>query len=116
MAELSFVEEGFDRVQEAFKNAGDEIEKFQKQFDKRRKRFEKDTQKRVKQLRTDLRKQPIVKRVEKVQKDASKQFENAVDTMLSTLQIASQADLKRIDRKLSQLTRKLNAIEKSQSA
>lgn len=116
MAQQSFVEDGFDRVQEAFRNAGGEIEKFQKELAKRRKQFEKDTQKRVKKFQTDLRKQPIVKRVETIQKDATKQVENAVDSMLSALQIASQSDLKRIDRKLSQLTRKLNAIEKTGKA
>ena len=125
MAETNIVESSIDRVQEAFRNVEDGFDKFQKDLAKRRKRVEKDAQKRVKQLRTDLRKNKLVKRVETLQKDTvkqietlqkdtAKQIESGVETLLSTLQIASQSDLKKIDRKLGQLSRKLREIEKAQ--
>ena len=55
----NFFEEGIDRVQSAWTSVEDELEKFQKNFEKRRKRIEKQTEKQVKWLR----KTPLAPRV-----------------------------------------------------
>jgi hypothetical protein len=115
MAEANIVEESIDRVQEAFRNVEDEIEKFQKRFAKRRKRVEKDARQRIKKLRADFSRNSLVKRAESFQKDATKQVEQGIESMLASLQIASQSDVKKLDRKLGQISRKLNALEKAQS-
>lgn len=116
MAQANFVEEQIDRVQTAFDSVQDEFEKFQKQFGKRRKQFEKETQKRVKRLQGELRRNSLVKRAESFQKDATRQIESGVDRVLSTFQIASQSDIKKLDRKLGQISRKLNTLEKVRKA
>lgn len=114
MAQPTFVEEGLDRVQSAFGSVQEELERLQKELGKRRRSFEKEAQKRVRQLRSELRKNGLVKRAESFQKDAARRLETGVESVLSTFQIASQGDLKRIDRKLGQISRKLTALEKDQ--
>ena len=111
--QANFVEESIDRVQNAVRSVEGEFERLQKQFDKRRKQFEKETQKRVKRFRADISKRPIVKRAESLRSDAAKQLEGGVETILSTLQIASKSEVQKIDRKLSQINRKLGQLEKN---
>jgi chromosome segregation ATPase len=136
--QTNVIEESYDRLQEAVESVTDEIGALQKRFDKRRKSFERDTRKRVSAVQRDLkkndlykraeslrkqttkriegfqkdlRKTPVVKRAEKLRKDANKRFESTVDDLLSTLQIASRSDVRKLDRKLTQINRKLSAID-----
>lgn len=109
--QTSFVGESIDRVQEAFQSVGDEFERLQEQIDDRRKQFEAQTQKRVKKLQKDLRKQPLYKRAETFRKDATKQIEQGVEGILNALQIASSSDMKKLDRKLNAINRRLKEIE-----
>jgi len=115
MAEQGFVEESYDRVQTAFRSWGDELEKFQKQMDKRRKKFERDAQRRVKQVRSEFRKNPLVKRAEGIREDAEKQIENRFDDVLGFFQIATRADVQKLDRRLAKLTKRLKELEKTSS-
>ena len=89
-----------------------EFEKLQKEFGKRRKQFRRDTQKQVKKIRADLRTRPLVKRAESLRSDAAKQLDSGVDSVLSLLRIASRSDVEKLDRKLGQINRKLNQMEK----
>ncbi len=110
--QVGFVEDSIDRVQSAVRSVEDEFERLQKQFGKRRKQLEREAQKRVKQIRTEIRKQPLVKRAESLRGDARKQIETGVETILATLQIASRGEVQRLDRKLGQINRKLSQLEK----
>jgi len=116
MAQATLVEAGIDRVQEVLRNAEGEFEKLQKRFDKRRKQLEKDAEKRIKHFRSEFRKNTIVKRAETFQKDAVRQLEERVDQFLSRLQIASQGDIKKLDKKLGQISKKLSALEKTRGS
>ena len=109
--QTSFVAESIDRVQEVIQSVGDEFERLQGQFGDRRKEFEKQTQKRVKQLQKDLHKQPLWKRADTLRRDASKQIEQSVDSILSVFQIASTSDMKKLDRRLNALGKRLKEIE-----
>jgi phage shock protein A len=105
-------EDGIDRVQSAWTSVEDEFEKLQKRVEKRRKRFEKETEKQVKWLR----KTPLAKRVESFREDATRQLEANFENFLGLLPVASQSRVKRLERRVSQLTRKLNALEKAQTS
>ncbi len=120
--QASFVQEGVDRVNEAFRTLDGEFDRIQKRIQSRRKSIEKQlttgrrdlekrTRKQVKRLRTELRKNPVLKRAESMRADATKQIESGVESVLSAFQIASKSDLTRIDRKISQLTRKLKEMD-----
>ncbi len=120
--QVSFVQEGVDRFNTAFERIDEERLRLQKQIRARRKSFEKQvtsgrrdfekrTRKQVKRLRTELRRYPVVKRVERLQADARRQIEENVDRLLSLLPIASRSDLQRIDRKLERISRKLKDLE-----
>ncbi len=112
----SFVEESIDRVQSAMRSVEDEFEKIQRNIQDRRKNFEKQTRKQVKRLRSEFRKNPLVTRAEEIRADAVNQIESSVDSLLDWLPVASRADLRKIDRKLNQLTKKLKSLEKSQAS
>lgn len=154
--QTSAIEEGYDRLQEAFESIGDEISSLQKRALKQRKTLEKDTRKRVTKIRKDIRTSDLVKRAEKFQselekdiransyvkrarkfqheverdienneyvkrarklrKDASKRFEQRMDGVLETFQIASSSDVKKLDRKLGQINRKLKELEKARAS
>lgn len=131
MAEASFVQDSVDRFRDAFGSIEGEFEKVQKDLLARRKKLEKrltgqrkdlekrfasqrkDLEKRTKKLRTEIEKNPTVKRIEGMRKDANKQFEQGVSDVLGALQIASKGDVQRIDRKISQLNRKLKEMERA---
>lgn len=124
MAEqASILQDGVDRFRDAFGSIEDEIQRVQKDLKARRRSFEKqlnssrrDFEKRTKKLRTDLRRNPTVKQIDSLRKRASRQLEQGVTDVLSALQIASKNDVQRIDRKISQLTRKVKEIERRKRA
>ena len=118
------IQEGIGRIQAAYQGVGDEVEKLQKQLAnrrkslekelaKRRKTLEKDARKRVDGLLKEIRNNEWVKRAEDLREDASKQIEEGLESVLGTLQIASRNEVRRIDRKISQLHRKLKELEKA---
>jgi hypothetical protein len=106
-----------------FRSIDGELRRVQKQLATRRRTFEKQlasgrrdierqTRKQVKRLQTELRKSPLVKRAQTLRSEATQQIDNVVDRVLATLQIASKADLDRIDRKLTLLARKLKELDR----
>ena len=119
MAQVNIVQEGVERVRDAVSSVESDLQRAQKRLEKRwasrRKRLERETQKRVKRVRAELRKNAYVKRAQEVVDDATRQFEQAVDSLLGVLQIASRRDVNRIDRKLGQINRKLRDLEKTAS-
>ncbi len=105
----NFIDEGIDRVQEAWTSVEDEFDKLQKNFQKRRKSFEKQTEKRVKKFEGT----PFGKRIVSFREDAQKQIETNVESILGLFPVASRTEVKRLERKVTQLTRKVNALEKA---
>jgi len=132
--QASIVQEGIDRFRDAFGNLEDELERVQKQIRTRRRRFEKqldanrsaiekrissgrkDLEKRTRKLREDVRKNRAFQRLDSLRKDATRRYEEGVESLLGLLQIASKGDVQRIDRKISQLSRKLKDVEQQKKA
>jgi hypothetical protein len=98
----NFFDESIDRVQSEF-------DKLQKTFEKRRKRVERETEKQLKRIR----KTPLVKRVETLRDDATKQFESNVENLMKILPVASNVQIKRLERKVNTLSRKVTALERT---
>jgi hypothetical protein len=78
-------------------------------FYTRRKRLEKEAEKQVKRFERT----PLGKRLASLREDARKQIERNVENLVGLLPIASSAEVKRLERKVTTLTRKVNALEKS---
>ena len=112
MAEANFIEEGMDRIEDAFRSIEKDLRRLQKRADKRRKQFERQAEKRVKQLQSDFRNNSVVKRAESLRGDAVKAIEEQVDVVLANLRIASQADVHKLERKVAQLNKKVRELEK----
>ena len=121
--EVSFVQDGLDRFNSAFDSLGGEVQRFQKQvrarrktfekqFDDQRKTFEKQTRKRVNRIESELRKSGVMKRAQTLRDDAAKQLESGVSRLLRALPIATKTDVKRIERKLGTISRKVKELER----
>ncbi len=122
--EVNFVQDGLDRFNSAFDSLGGEVQRFQKQVRARRKSFEKQfvdqrktfetqTRKRVDQIESELRKSGVLKRAQDLRDDAAKQLENGLSRVLRALPIATKTDVRRIERKLGTISRKVKALERT---
>ncbi len=120
----TLLEDGFDRVQAAFKSVEDEVQKVQKRFESRSEKFSTDANKRIKGFQKELRKYPAVKQAESFQKDLSEQFQarskrvekqigNSIESVLGTLQIASRGEINKLDKKLNRINRRLKTLDKA---
>ena len=111
-------QEGIERFREMFGSFESEFERVQRELKARGRLLEsrlgagrKGIEKRARKVRKELRKNPTLKRLDNLRRDATRQLERRAESVLGALQIASKGDVQRIDRKLSQLTRKLKAFE-----
>ena len=118
--QAGIVQDSVDRVREAMSSLESDFEKAQKRAEKKfraqRKRIEKRTEQQFGRLRKEIKKNPFVKRAQSVVDDANKQIEKNVDSLLGALNLASQRDLRRVNRKLSEINKKLRELEKSSGA
>jgi Ser-tRNA(Ala) deacylase AlaX len=123
----TLVQEGLQRVRTAAEILDHRFRRLQKRLDAERKSFEKRiesqrkaierrTQRQLERLLARLRESKLAHRAETLREDAAQRLETGASALLGALQIASKGDLDRIDRKLSQLTRKLKDIEKNGAA
>lgn len=112
----SLVQDGFDRVRSVVTSVDKELQRARKRVSTRRKQLEKRTSQRMNKTLSQLRETRLVQRAESLRSEAVQRLETSVEGVLAALQIASKGDLEKIDRKLSQLSRKLKEIEKSAPA
>jgi hypothetical protein len=98
-------------IQSLFRSAEEEFEKLQSKMTERRKDFEKAAQKRVSKVQREIEKTPIYKRFDTLRKDASKEVEQGVDRILNALNIATASDVKKLDRRLKQISKKLKDLD-----
>jgi len=108
---VQFVDDEFQRIQKELKARRKSVER---EFASKRKDIEKRTRKELKRIETEIKKSPIVKRADEVRKDVGKQVETRFDAMLSMMQLATKSDVKRLNKKLNKLNRRLKTIEDSQ--
>jgi uncharacterized protein YukE len=122
--QVSLVQEGVDRLNDAFHSIDDEFQRVQKelntrrraakrQLNSKRKSVEKRTRNELNRLQSELNKSPFVKRAKTIQKDLTKELESSVDSFLGLIRVASKSDVERIDKKLATLNRHLKEIEKT---
>ena len=97
------------RLREAVGSLEDEVERLQGEFRTRQEDFEK----RAEKLRTEIRDSNAVKQLEELRERATRQVEEKLGDLLASLKIASKDDVRRIDRRLRQLNRKLKDLDKS---
>lgn len=123
----SFVQEGIDRFQSAVDSIDRDVRKLQKnlrgqrkdlekRLERGRKSVERRTRKQIDRALADVRSQPVYKRAESLRKDVAKRVERGVENVLETVGIATQGEIRRIDRKLGQLHKKLRDLEKTSAS
>ena len=104
-ARANTLEDTLDEIQTRFRNAGQELQKMQKRAEKNRRDFQKRTEKRIQQAQKDFRKLSVVKAAEEFGTDVRKQIESNVDGVMSRMPIASNNEVKKLERKVTALTR-----------
>jgi endonuclease III len=101
-----------------------ELEKWNDQLQSRSQKFRKESQKRiekgVKQVQDELRKIPGVKRAEELRQELEQRVEKnidaGVDRVYTRLKLARLDEVKRLERKIAQLNKKLITLEKQMAA
>ena len=122
--QVSLVQEGVDRLNDAFHSIDDEFQRVQKELNTRRrtmerqlkskrKKVEKRTRSELNRVQSELKKNPFVKRAKVIRRDLTKELGSSMDSFLGWIRVASKSDLERIDRKLTTLNRHLKGIEKT---
>jgi len=127
----TFVDESRERIYSARERLDSEFKKAQKDLNGRRKRLEKQLsknrksfekefaksrksfEKQTRQLRKDIQKNGIVKQLNRWRNDAEDQLEDVLESLLGTLQIATQSDVKKLDRRLSKISKQLKDLDGS---
>lgn len=107
----ALIQDGFDRFQTAFETLDKEYKRLQNRAEKRRRDIEKRAEKQVKRFRAEIRKNPVLKRAEDLREETRKRLERQADQVLSSLQIATRSEVRRLDRKIAQLNKKVRALE-----
>jgi len=101
-----------------------ELEKWNDKLQSRSEKFRKESQKRiekgVKQVQDELRKVPGVKRAEELRTElenrVEKNIDAGVDRVYARLKLARLDEVKKLERKIAQLNKKLVALEKQWAA
>jgi hypothetical protein len=109
--------EGLERI-------NTELEKWNNELTDRSEKFRTQSQKRiekgVKQVQNELRKVPAIKRVEELRQElgerVEKNVEEGVDRVYTSLKLARLDEVKKLERKVAQLNKKLRTLEKQQAA
>jgi len=116
--------DGIERLNTVIDEFSDELQsradELQSRGEKLRKNSQKRFEKRMKEVQKELNKQPVVKRAQKLRAELEERVEKNVDTVndrvLSTLGLASSGEVKKLERKIAQLNKKLRTLEKAQAA
>ncbi len=109
--------EGIDKIVRELEKWNDELQVRSKKF---RTQSQKRIEKGVKQVQDELRKVPAIKRAEELRQELSdrveKNIEGGVDRVYTGLKLARLDEVKRLERKVAQLNKKLRTLEKQQAA
>ncbi len=122
--ELSWEDFRPEWANEAIERISQELEKWNDDLQARSANFRKQSQERidksVAQIQEELRKLPGAKRVEKIRSDlekrVEKRVEKSVDRVYTSLKIARLDEVKKLERKIAQLNKKLRDLEKEWAA
>ena len=109
--------EGLERINAELDKWGD---KLQHRSEKFRKESKKRIEKGIAQVQGELRKLPAVKRAEALREDLESRVQTNLDAGLdriyTRLNLARLEEVKKLERKIAQLNKKLKALEEDQPA
>ena len=112
-----WVSEQLERISSELEKWGDDL---QSRGDKFRAQSQKRIEKRIQQIQDELRKLPGVKRAEELRDELGKRVEKnidaGVDRVYTSLKLARLDEMKKLERKVAQLNKKMRALEKQQAA
>jgi len=111
-ARATLFEDGYERVQAGFRNAGEELQKLQDRADENRRDFSERAQVRAKKVQKQLLEIPAFKAADDYRVEVLKQIESNMDVFLARLPVASTNDIKKLEKKVNALTRKVRSLEK----
>ncbi len=116
--------EGIERLNTVIDEFSEELQSradaLQSRGEKLRKNSQKRFEKRMKEVQKELNKQPVVKRAQKLRAELEERVEKNVDTVgdrvLHEPRPRQLDEVKKLERKIAQLNKKLRTLEKQQAA
>ena len=103
----------FDRFNDALRSLDDQLQELREEVDQRRKRFTKDVQTFRDDTETRLRKTDLFKRAKQVRKDLTTGVEKSYSQVLDVVGLASKAEVDKLSKKVSTLSKKLTEISRN---
>ena len=109
--------EGIERINAELEKWTDEL---QSRSDKFRKQSQKRIEKGVAQIQEELRKLPAVQRAQEIRQDLETRVQTnldaGIDRVYTRLNLARLEEVKKLDKKIAALNKKLRALEDQPSA
>ena len=113
-----------DWANEGIERITTELEKWNDKIQSRSEQFRKDSQERIEkgiqQVQDELRKVPAIKRAEELRSEIESRVEKNIDAgverVYARLKLARLDEVKKLERKIAQLNKKLTALEKQWAA
>lgn len=115
--QLERISTELEKWSDELQSRGDEL---RARGDKFRTQSQKRVEKRIERVQKELRKVPAIKRAEELRKELNdrveKNIDAGVDRVYTGLRIARLDEVKKLERKIAQLNKKLSSLEKLQAA
>jgi uncharacterized phage infection (PIP) family protein YhgE len=113
-----------DWANEGIERITTELEKWNDKIQSRSEQFRKDSQERIEkgiqQVQDELRKVPAIKRAEELRSEIESRVEKNIDAgverVYARLKLVRLDEVKKLERKIAQLNKKLTALEKQWAA
>ncbi len=103
---------GFDRFNEALRNLDEEIQDVRERFERGRERVGTEVRQRADRVRSEVRNSEAFRRADQLRRDVEGQLERSREQLYNAFGLATKADVEKLNRKLNQLSRKLNELVK----
>jgi hypothetical protein len=109
----TFFEDSVERFQAGFRNAGEELQKLQNRAASNSRKFGKRAQAQALEIQKQLLEFPPIKAADGFRTDIYKQVESNIQEALNRIPVASQDDLKKLEKKVNAMARKIKTLEKA---
>lgn len=124
MAQTNVFEQGFDRFQATVRDMDRHVQRVRRELGKRRRSLERELKRRrtdlekravrrIRQLRSELRRNPAYRRAESLQAETRERIEHQIESVLSSIPVASKSEVEGLEKRVARLTRRVRELEKT---
>ncbi len=110
-----FFEDSVEQFRAGFRDAGEELRRLQDRATRNSRKIGERAQARAAEIQKQLLDIPAIKAADDFRVEIYEQVESSLQEILNRIPVASQDDLKKLERKVNTMSRKIRALEKAQA-